>query len=213
MKHLGMPWRYLARSVILFFDEFYLMVGLSLLCSVALLTVVLAPAAAAGLIAISSRMAADKRVNMDFFWQGAKARLGMTYRVMGLWGGMLLLFLFNVYFYLARLTGSLRYVAGFWAYMAILWVVVGFYLLPILQRMTAPTVKSVYLNAFVLAFRQPLYSLAVLVQFILLSLLWRYLPPLAVLAWPGLMALIVCFATNYGLAVMRGDEPGGSADS
>lgn len=206
MNQLIAPWRYLGRALMLYFEELYLMVVISILASLALLTVVLAPAAAAGMITITSRIVAGKRVSMDFFWEGTKTGLRMTYKVMGIWGGVMFLLLFNMVFYALRFSGSIRYFAGFWGYLAILWLAIGFYLLPILQRMPAPTVKKVYMNAFVLAFRQPLYTFMLLVQFMLLTLLWRYLPPLAVLVWPGLIALLVSFATDYGLSKIIQDE-------
>ena len=202
MNQFSKPWRFLLRSIVLYFEEFYLMVGLSLLCSLALLTVVAAPAAAAGLTNVASRMVAGKRVAREYFWEGAKKNWRMTYGVSLLWLIGMVLFLFNVFFY-ANQSGGLRYVAGFWGYLAILWQILGFYLLPVLQRMQQPTIKTVYLNAFVLAFRQPVYSLMLLLQFGILSLLWRYLPPVAMLVWPGLMALLVVFATEFGLAGMK----------
>ncbi len=212
MKQLVKPWHFMARAVMLFFEEFYLMVGLSIMASLAMLTVVAAPAAAAGLITVASRMVAGRRVSMDFFWQGAKEHLAMTYKVMVFWGVMLGLFVFNIYFYMARISGSLRYVAGFWGYVAMLWLVLGFYLLPVLQRMKKPSVKAVFLNAFVLAFRQPLYSFVLLLQFGILSLLWRYLPPVAVLLWPSLLALMVVSATEFGLAAMREKDDQGKKE-
>lgn len=207
MKQFIAPWRFLGRAVILFFEDLYLMVLVSLLSSVSILTLVLAPAAAAGLINIASRMIAAKRISLDFFWEGAKTGWQMTYKVMGVWGGVMVLLLFNILFYALRFSGPLRYFSGFWGYLAILWLAIGFYLLPVLRHMPTPTVKSVYVNAFVLAFRQPLYTLMLLIQFVLLTLLWRYLPPLAILVWPGLMALLVSFATHYGLtAIMQEGE-------
>jgi uncharacterized membrane protein YesL len=206
MQQLIAPWRFLGRAVILFFEELYLMVLISLLSSLAILTLVLAPAAAAGLIHITTRMIAAKRVSLDFFWEGAKSGWKMTYKVMSIWGGVMILLGINVLFYALRFSGSIRYFSGFWGYLAILWLAIGFYLLPLLQHMPAPTVKSVYVNAFVLAFRQPLYTLTLLFQFVLLTLLWRYLPPLALLVWPGLLALLVSFATHYGLLAILHEE-------
>ena len=72
MRQFLDAWRNLWRSFVLFYDEIFLLVGLSALQGLATITVVFAPPVAAGLNNVTNRMAHEKRVNFADFRDGMR---------------------------------------------------------------------------------------------------------------------------------------------
>lgn len=197
MSQLLAPWRFVARSFLLFWDEFYLLLSLSLLLALSALLILPAPAVAAGLAVVTQRLAQEQRVNFDFFKEGVRQYARLSYAVLGIWLAGLALLVVNVWFY-AQLSDSIfRYISFLWLYFALLWVVLLPHLLPVLLELQQPTVWLVYRNALLLLFSAPLYLLSFLLHLGVWLLLLRYLPPLYFLGWTGWLALTGALGTRY----------------
>jgi uncharacterized membrane protein YesL len=197
MRQFLDAWRNLWRSFALFYDEFMLAVGLSVLQSLALLTVVLAPPVAAGLNNVANRMAHEKRVNFSDFWEGMRQYFWRSYLILGGWAVIMMLLLFNVYFYFQNTAGFIRYLSFLWVSLALIWLSILPYLLPLMLETEPPALLAVYRNAYILAFSRPLYTFILLIQLLLLALLARYLPFLLFLALPTEVALLGNLGVRY----------------
>jgi len=214
MRQFLEAWRNLWRSFALFYDEFMLSVGLSVLQGLALLTVVLAPPVAAGLNNVANRMAHEKRVNFSDFWEGMRQYFWRSYLILGGWAVIMMLLLFNVYFYFQNTAGFIRYLSFLWVSLALIWLSILPYLLPLMLETEPPALLVVYRNAYILAFSRPLYTFILLIQLLLLALLVRYLPFLLFLALPTVMALLGNLGSRYLIeATIYGGGSSGGAQS
>ena len=71
------------------YEEFFLVVGLSVLFWIGTLLVVTAPMTWAGMHHVANRMANYKRVEFGFFWEGARQHIGRGVWLVG-YGGLVL---------------------------------------------------------------------------------------------------------------------------
>lgn len=175
------------------YDEFFLILIVSLLWWVGTLLIVTAPLAMAGLQQVANRIANYRRVELAFFWDGARARIGAS---IVLWLMLVVappLFWMSVTFYFQR--GGWLLMLGTLLFWALIFLMMSAqYFFPLLWQQTDPSLSLVLRNSAVLAGRHPLYSLLiVLFQAALIVVSVVLVLPLLVL--PGIIAL----AQNYAL--------------
>lgn len=211
MKQLLAPWQFLGRSALLIYDELFLLLALSVLQAVCILVVLPAPPVAAGLNVIANRMAREQRVNFGFFREGFKEYFWKSYQILGIWGAVIALLGFNIYFYVNQVDGPFRYVGFLWVYLSAFWLGMLPFLLPVMIEMEEPTLWLVYRNTFILLLRTPLFAFMSLLQFVLLLLLLRYLFFVLFLGWPALVALIGNLGTRYLIERYEKDASSGES--
>ena len=175
------------------YDEFFLILIVSLLWWVGTLLIVTAPLAMAGLQQVGNRIANYRRVDLSFFCEGARARIGAS---IVLWLVLVIvpaLFWLSVSFYFER--GGWLLLLGTLLFWALVFLVMSAqYFFPLLWQQSDPGLGVLLRNSAVLAGRHPLYSLLmVLFQAGLIVFSVVLVLPLVVL--PGLIAL----AQNYAL--------------
>lgn len=197
MKQFLAVWRNLWRSFALFYDEFLLSLGLSILQSLAMLTVVLAPPVAAGLNHVANRMVHEKRVNFADFWEGMRQHFWRSYLVLGSWAILMVVLLFNIQFYFQYTEGVIRYFRFLWFSLALIWLSILPYLLPLMLETEPPALLTIYRNALILAFSLPLYTFFLLIQLLLLAILIRYLFFVFFLFAPAVVALMGNLGVRY----------------
>ena len=176
------------------YEDLFLVVTLSVLWWAGTLLIVTAPMTSVGLHHVANRVANYKRVNISFFWEGARAHIGK--------GVLLFLLLllappimvFSVVFYLEN-GGWLLVLAVVLVWVLLLTLMAGQFAYPLFWQQTTPSVGLIVRNAFVLAVRHPLFSLLmVLFQAVLVVLSIVLVVPVLLLL-PGMIAL----AQNHAL--------------
>jgi hypothetical protein len=175
------------------YDEFFLIIIVSLLWWAGTLLIVTAPLAMAGLQQVANRIANYRRVDLSFFWEGARARIVAS---IVLWLILVVappLFWLSVTFYFER--GGWLLLLGTLLFWALVFLVMSAqYFFPLLWQQSDPSLGLLLRNAAVLAGRHPLYSLLmVLFQVVLIAISVILVLPLLML--PGVIAL----AQNYAL--------------
>lgn len=190
------------------YDDLFLWFGLSFLQALAIITIVLAPPVAAGLNVVANRVANEKRVNFHFFVEGFRQYFWRSYLISVVWGLVMALVVFNIYFYVQNVQGMLRYLIVLWFYLALMWLAILPYLFPIMISSKTPTVRNVYKNVILLTASQPLYTLALLIQFVLLLILVRVVPVVLIAGWPAIVALIGNLGAVYLISSVVGGESG-----
>ena len=182
------------------YEDLFLVVTLSVVWWVGTLLVVTAPMTAAGLHHVANRIANYKRVEMSFFWEGARSNIGK---------GVLLflvvllappLMAFSISFYLD--SGSwLLLLAVLLGWVLLLALMAGQYFYPLFWQQEQPAIGLIVRNGFVLAVRHPLFSILMLLfQFVLIVLSTLLVVPILLLL-PGMIAL----AQNHALTGLLQD--------
>ena len=175
------------------YDEFFLIIFLSVVWWIGTLLVVTAPMTTAGLQYVTNRMANYKRVEFAFFWEGARQHIGRSVLL------FLLLLLtppliwLSIDFYLR--VGTWMMVLGVvMAWVLLLVLMAAQFCYPLFWQQAEPSLKLVLRNALVLAVRHPLYTLLMLLfQLVLAALSFLLVVPVLLLL-PGLIALSNNFA-------------------
>ena len=176
-------------------EDLFLLVSASLVWWIGVLLIVTAGPATMGLYGVTNRLANYRRSNMEFFWSEARRAIGRSWVLLGIILGLLLLILFNIWFYGSG-SGWLRTIAVAWWWVLLLFFMIAQYLFPLLNQQNEPDVRQAVRNAFVLAMRSPLYTLlSLLFQIILFVLCVALVLPILVLL-PGLIAL----SSNFMMA-------------
>ncbi|MFZ4847517.1 MAG: hypothetical protein ACOYL7_00100 [Caldilinea sp.] len=176
------------------YEEFFLVVGLSVLFWIGTLLVVTAPMTWAGMHHVANRMANYKRVEFGFFWEGARQHIGR-----GVLLALLLVFApiamtISINFYLSG--GGWLVVPGFITlWLLLLSVLAAQYFYPLFWQQNEPTVPLLLRNSFLLVIRHPLYSVLMLIFQLLLAVVSIVLVVPVLLILPGLLVL----SHNYAL--------------
>jgi uncharacterized membrane protein YesL len=177
------------------YDELFLCIVMSLLWWASILLVVTAGPATMGLNHVANRIANYRRVDMSFFWDGAKRNIGRGWLILALIlvvvGGLL----FNIWFYSNAQDWS-RAMSFFWTWILLFFLMIAQYFFPLLWQQEEPTVVLALKNAFLLGLRHPLYSLFMLAFAFLLIALSILLTVPVLLLMPAMVGL----AANFGLA-------------
>ncbi|MBE2236795.1 MAG: hypothetical protein IAE81_03335 [Caldilineaceae bacterium] len=175
------------------YEEFFLVVGMSLVFWAGTLLIITAPMTWAGVNYVGNRIANYRRAGFDFFWEGAKQFMG---RGALLWLLVIVappIMVGSVNFYLTN--GGWMIVPGF----ITLWLLVssllaGQYFYPLFWQQTEPALGLVLRNSFLLVVRHPLYSLLMLLFQLALVTLSVVLVVPVLLLLPGLLVLSHNFA-------------------
>ncbi len=175
------------------YEEFFLIIGLSVLFWIGTLLVVTAPMTWVGMHHVANRIANYKRVDFGFFWEGAKQHIGR---------GVLLWLLVLVALPIMVSSINFYFSAGFWLvvpcfitlWLLVLSVLAAQYFYPLFWQQTEPDLKLVLRNSFLLVVRHPLYSFLMLMfQFLLVVISVALVVPVLLLL-PGLIILSHNFA-------------------
>ena len=176
------------------YEEFFLIVGLSLIFWVGTLLVVTAPMTWAGINHVTNRMANYKRVDFGFFWEGARQSVG---RSVLLWLLIIIappIMASSINFYFVN--GGWLVVPGFITlWVLVLSVLASQYFYPLFWQQTEPTLTLLLRNSFLLVVRHPLYTTLILLFQLLLVVISIVLVVPVLLILPGLLIL----AQNYAL--------------
>ena len=176
------------------YEEFFLVVGLSLVFWAGTLLVITAPMTWAGIHLVGNRIANYRRVNFSFFWEGAKQHIG---RGVLLWLLVVLappIMVSSVNFYLSN--GGWMVVPGFVTlWLLVLALLAGQYFSPLFWQQTEPAITLILRNGLLLVLRHPLYSFLMLLFQILLIVVSVLLVVPLLLLLPGLLIL----SHNYAL--------------
>ncbi|MFO7634155.1 MAG: hypothetical protein R6W76_16530 [Caldilinea sp.] len=176
------------------YEEFFLIVGLSVVFWIGTLLVVTAPMTWAGLHHVANRIANYKRVEFGFFWEGAKQHIG---RGVVLWLLLIIappIMVSSINFYLSN--GGWLVVPGFITlWLLVLSVLAAQYFYPLFWQQTEPTLTLIVRNSFLLVVRHPLYTVLILLfQLLLVAISVALVVPVLLLL-PGLIVL----SHNYAL--------------
>lgn len=176
------------------YEEFFLVVGLSLVFWAGTLLIVTAPMTWVGINYVANRIANYRRAGFDFFWEGARQHVKR---------GVLLCLLIvvappimvsSVQFYLDN--GSWMIVPGFITlWLLILSLLAAQYFYPLFWQQTEPRLLLLLRNSFLLVVRHPIYSLLIFLFQGLLVVLSIMLVVPVLLLLPGLLIL----SHNYAL--------------
>lgn len=176
------------------YEEFFLIVGLSVIFWIGTLLVITAPMTWAGINHVTNRIANYKRVDFGFFWEGAKHYIG---RSVLLWLLMIIalpIMVSSINFYL--INGGWMVVPGFiTVWLLVLSILAAQYFYPLFWQQTEPTLTLVLRNSFLLVARHPLYTTLILLFQLLLVVISVALVVPVLLLLPGLMML----TQNYAL--------------
>jgi hypothetical protein len=176
------------------YEEFFLIVGLSVIFWIGTLLVVTAPMTWAGINHVANRIANYKRVDFGFFWEGAKRYVG---RGVLLWLLVIIappIMVSSINFYL--INGGWLVVPGFiTVWLLVLSVLAAQYFYPLFWQQTEPSLTLILRNSFLLVARHPLYTTLILLFQLLLVVISVALVVPVLLLLPGLMIL----TQNYAL--------------
>lgn len=161
-----------AMSVPLFSIAYVAMVSNAALpaAAAALVGVVPAAPAFAGLYALSKRIIEGRASKLSDFFAGMRAYAVPAWRLYGVWMAGLVLILWNLAFY-AGVPGILGGVLiGFFLYLFMLWSALIIYAFPLMVLMERPSLKQIARNALVMIVSRPIYTLVtmLLMGFILI---------------------------------------------
>jgi uncharacterized membrane protein YesL len=189
------------KAIIDLYDDLMLLAGASIVWWLGVLLIVPGPPATAGLYYLAHRIVHEQRVELGFFWQEARKRLGQSWGLAGVNLLALAILVVNFVFY-AGIQNFLRYIALAWVYLFLLWLALQFHLFPLLFEMENPRLGLLLRNAALLALMRPGYTLFLLVLAFLATILCIVLPFLLLAIWPALMALLGARATLTAIEVV-----------
>ncbi|WP_298819669.1 hypothetical protein [Chloroflexus sp.] len=150
-----------AMSVPLFSIAYVAMVSNAALpaAAAALLGVVPAAPAFAGLYALSKRISEGRASKLIDFFVGMRAYAVPAWRLYGVWMAGLALILWNLAFYI-NVPGILGGILiGFFLYLFMLWSALIIYAFPLMVLLDRPSLRQIGRNALILIVSRPVYTL------------------------------------------------------
>lgn len=182
------------------YEDLFLVVTLSVIWWVGTLLIVTAPMTATGLQNVANRIANYKRVELSFFWEGARSHIGAGVALFLIFLLAPPLMVFSIVFYLN--SGNwLLLLAVLLIWVLLLSLMAGQYFYPLFWQQEKPGVGLIIRNGFVLAFRHPLYTFLILLFQIVLTVVSTVLVVPVALLLPGMIAL----AQNHALVGLLQD--------
>jgi uncharacterized membrane protein YesL len=149
---------------------------LFIICSIPIITI---PAAWAGLVRLSYTAHRDRGVSLDDYWQGFRDNLKRGVGVAILNIIVIGINLTNLIAYSQQTDTLTNFMRGVWITAIILLVVVQFYLWPIFFHMEKPNLWGAFLNALLMIYLNPFFTIVILVCLLIVAAL----STLAVAAW------------------------------
>ena len=184
----------IGRTVKAAYEELFLCVFMSIAWWIGTVLVLPAAPVTVAMHRVCNRIANYQRVNHDFYWEGIRQYFGRGWLTYLLHLLLPLLIVFQIWFYFNSTAAWLRVIGIAWVWVLMLLLMVMQYLMPLFWQQDEPSIKLVLRNAFLLALRNPLYTIIILlfqVAFLALSIV-LFLPLL--LLTPAVLALTVNFA-------------------
>jgi uncharacterized membrane protein YesL len=165
-------------------EEFFILIMTALGTFLSVVLVVLAPLTLMGNYTLAQRIADERVVSWQDWWEGGRRH----WRVAYLWVGLNLLvvglFVFNMNFYVNQMAPPLGpVIAGVWLTALFLWLSTQLYVMPFYLMQEDQRLRVALKNAALLAFTDPLSTVALMV----LSMLLVF--GVYVIAWPLLVLL------------------------
>jgi uncharacterized membrane protein YesL len=204
------------KSMVSFYNEMFLFVGLSLLwwvtggifavvvalavyaaliggglfalCLAPLAGILMGPAQA-GMATVARRAARELHVDRSFFWEGFRTHWKQALAVNAVSMVILSLLLLNLIFY-AYQRNLIQMLAIVFTYLSLFWLSVQLYIFPVLIGLKTPTVWGTLRTATILAFGNPLFSILLLILAGALTALSIVIPLLLLMAWPAVILLL-----------------------
>ena len=187
------------------YEDLFLCVFMSIAWWIGLLPIVTIAPVIMATNRVANRIANYKRVDNSFFWEALRQHIGRGWLMVLLTLGVPAAVVFNIWFY-ANSQGYLRIVGVAWLWMLLLVIMISQYFIPLFWQQDEPSIKLALRNATILALRNPLYTLLILLFQLVLLALSVGLPLPLVLLWPALAALTGNFALT-GLLQEMGLAP------
>lgn len=175
------------------YEELFLIVYLSVIWWIGALLIVTAPMCMVGLNRVANRIANYKRVDQEYFWEGARSHIGRSVLLLLFCVGVPPLLWISLNFYFAQ-QGWLIVFGVLLLWIALLFFMAGQYFYPLFWQQTEPSLKLVLRNGLLLAVRHPFYSILMLLFQLVTAVICFVLVVPLILFLPGLIALCQNFA-------------------
>jgi hypothetical protein len=203
------------RALVSYYEDFFLLAGMSLLWWVTggvfagaalvaawillhsggawwlapLLAVPAGPASAA-LANVTRRSARDLHADRTVYVEGLHSYWRRALALSAIGMTVLALLCLNIAFYASRGIALLWALAFFWGYLTLFWLGVQLYLYPVLVGLETPSVTGALRIALAMAFSSPLFSLILLLLAAVLTGISVVLAVTLFAAWPAVMLLL-----------------------
>ena len=203
------------RSLVSFYNELFLLIGLSLLwwltggffLALAILLgwpmlyiggpwwlapIIAIPAgpATAALAHVTHRVARDLHADRSFFFEGFREYWKKALGVSAILAVVTSVLILNLLFYVSRPEPIVQALSLLFILLLVYWLGVQIYAFPILVGMKEPSVVGAIKMALMMAFANPLFSVLLVIIAALLTGLSIVLAVLVVLAWPAMILLL-----------------------
>ncbi|MGC8837743.1 MAG: hypothetical protein ACP5UM_04930 [Anaerolineae bacterium] len=177
----------------------------------AVVSLVTAPPATAGLHLLANEMAHGRSVSLSLFWRGFREFFGPALGV-GLFNFFLLVVVASNYLFYGGFSGRwVPWVQGAWVAAGLLWMAMQLYLYPLLMEQTSRSLLLPFRNALFLALATPLVTGTALV---LTALTLALSAALALPLLAGGVSLVTLYANKVVLAKLvdfkKVPRPGGN---
>jgi uncharacterized membrane protein YesL len=211
LKAFSITWR----ALVSYYDEFFFLVGMSLLWWVTggmfagaalvagwilastggpwwlapLLAIPAGPASAA-MANVARQVARDLSVNRTVYFGGLRSYWRRALAVSAIGMVILSLLLLNAAFYASQHTTLMWAITFFWAYLSAFWILVQVYQYPVLVGMENPKIFGVLRISLAIVFASPIFSILLLAAAAVLSVICLLLAVTLFVAWPAVMILL-----------------------
>lgn len=181
-----------------FFAYTFLAAGsVPLAAMAALLGILPAGPATAGLSYLSYRVSDGRAVKVGDFFSGMRTYAQIGWLIVGVWVSGALIIVFNIGFYIGTqgLVGGL--LLGLWAYALLSWLALLLYSFPLILLQEQPDPRTMLRNAAVMVLSHPVFTIVTVLLMLLILVLSTILVAPLVLISVALLNLWSMRATRY----------------